>query len=77
MQVQVDNLAALPVINDHQLQTVTHFGFAQTELEALLLSTPTKLSADRLVKIGNATAFDVIWDGYDLIGQMSKFVLVQ
>lgn len=77
LQVQVDNLAALPVINDHQLQTVTHFGFAQTELEALLLSTPIKLSADRLVKIGNATAFDVIWDGYDLIGQMSKFVLVQ
>ncbi len=77
LQVQFEHLAALPVINDHRLQTVTHFGFAQTELEALVLSVPTKLSAERLVKIGNATAFDVIWDGYDLIGQMSKFVLVQ
>ncbi len=77
LQTGVERLDDLPAMRDRKLQTVTYFGFEKDELAPLLLSFPPKISADRLVKTGNATAFEIVWDGYDLITQMSKRLVIQ
>jgi hypothetical protein len=77
LQADVDRLESLPPMLDRKLQTVTYLGFSKEELEHLLMSSPPKINADRLVKVGNATAFDIVWDGYELISQMSKRIVIQ
>jgi hypothetical protein len=57
-------------------QTITHFGFSPVELRELAQKAGAK-GVDRLVKVGEALAFDQVWDGYDLIGDFLRHVTVQ
>ena len=77
LQAEIGDLSQLPPLRGHKLQTVTYFGFAKEDLVSLIAVSPPRLQADRLVKIGKATAFDIVWDGYDLISQMSKRLVIQ
>ena len=59
-----------------QDQTVTHFGFTEEELTTMALTFGAK-GVDRLVPIGDALSFDPIWDGYDLIEDCLRRVMVK
>ena len=54
-------------------QTVTQFGFKNKEFENLILA-ENLLGADRIVEIGKAFNFNLIWDGMDTINSLSRIV---
>jgi hypothetical protein len=57
-------------------QTITHFGFSPVEIRAFARRAGAR-GVDRLVPVGEALAFDAIWDGYDLIGDFLRRVTVR
>lgn len=57
-------------------QTVTHFGFAEEELRAWVRQLGPR-GVDRVVPIGQALTFDHIWDGYDLLGELTRTVRLE
>jgi hypothetical protein len=57
-------------------QTVTHFGLSADELTDLAVRIGRR-GVDRLVPIGQALAFDAVWDGHDLIEDLVRKVTVR
>jgi hypothetical protein len=64
--IRLDSLEELTCHLDDGDQTLTHFGFEPGELTHLAYQGGS-LGLDRIVPIGEALAFEPIWDGYDLI----------
>ena len=67
--------AMLPFLNQRD-QTVTHFGFDPTELQEMGLAFGAR-GVDRLVPIGEALNFDVVWDGFDLAEDCMRRVAIR
>lgn len=62
----------LPLIN-RKFQTLSHYGMKRGELEKFIeLHRPCGI--DRIVPIGRTLDFSLVWDGYDLIGMLSRTV---
>jgi hypothetical protein len=57
-------------------QTVTHWGLDRESLREFAAQAGSR-GLDRLVPIGQALAFDVVWDGFHLIDDMLRRVRVQ
>jgi hypothetical protein len=57
-------------------QTLTHWGLDREALRDFAAQAGTR-GLDRLVPIGQALAFDVVWDGFHLIDDMLRRVRVQ
>jgi hypothetical protein len=74
--VRADNLQQLGKFAGQQDQTITHFGFSRGELHDLARLVGAA-GVDRLVPVGEALAFDTTWDGYDLIGDFLRRVVVR
>jgi len=64
----------VPMLNSRH-QTLTHFGFRNSELRELAIFLNGR-AVDRVVAIGSALSFDRYWDGYDLLGEFTKSVFV-
>ena len=56
-----------------KIQTLTYFGFKQSELKKFIYNQKPN-GIDRLVPIGRALEFSEIWDGYDLIRNLSRII---
>ena len=56
-----------------KIQTLTYFGFKQSELKKFIYNQKPN-GIDRMIPIGRALEFSEIWDGYDLIRNLSKIV---
>lgn len=69
----IDELKNLSV---PKVQTITHFGLDDDQLNDLLQLAYGE-GIDRIVKLGNALKFDYIWDGYNLIQELSRTVYVE
>jgi hypothetical protein len=54
-------------------QTLTHFGLSGPEFERLA-SLAASRGVARLVPVGGALDFDTIWDGYDLLSELTRVV---
>ena len=52
-------------------QTLSYFGFSETELKTLTDSLYGK-GIDRIVPIGKALEFDYLWDGYNLLEELTQ-----
>ena len=57
-------------------QTVTYFGWEGGELADLARRLGER-GLDRLVPVGDALAFDTLWDGYDLLDDFTRRVRVR
>lgn len=58
-------------IANRKYQTLSYFGFtANTLREFMENNLPSGI--DRIVPIGQTTAFELVWDGYDLIATLSR-----
>jgi hypothetical protein len=57
-------------------QTLVHFGFANETLSSFAAALPP-FAVTRIVPIGQALDFDVIWDGYDLIAELTRLLRVR
>jgi hypothetical protein len=72
----VSNLSdVLPFVNEGD-QTLTHWGIAPGNLRDFALRAGVQ-GLDRLVPIGEALAFDVLWDGFHLVDDMLRRVRVR
>ena len=74
--VRVDDLARVAELGEERDQTITHFGFSETELRDLAERAGAR-GVDRLVPVGEALSFEPVWDGYDLIGDFLRRVTVR
>jgi hypothetical protein len=54
-----------------KVQTLTYFGFNKKEIEKIADLTSGK-GIDRLVPLGKALDFHYLWDGYNLIDELSR-----
>ncbi|WP_158284729.1 acyl-CoA reductase [Oricola cellulosilytica] len=72
----VNNASEIAAFVRRKDQTVTHFGFDADALKRIA-SELLVSGVDRLVPVGSALNFDVIWDGFDLMAQSSRLVKVQ
>ncbi len=60
----------LPVVSI-RYQTMAYFGFDPVELRAFVLK-HRPVGLDRIVPLGETTAFALTWDGYNLIETFSR-----
>lgn len=68
-----ESLDEIADIVTRKYQTLAYFGFEKNELEEFVLR--NRLTGiDRIVPLGDTTAFSLIWDGNDLINTMSRVV---
>lgn len=65
----------LPFI-DKKTQTLSYFGLTENEIKSLMEITSGK-GIDRIVPIGKALDFGYIWDGYNLLDELSRKVYYQ
>ena len=62
----------LPICND-RCQTLTYYGIKTDEINAFINKYRPR-GIDRVIKMGRSMDFSLIWDGYDLIHQLSRRV---
>lgn len=63
-------------IVDGRYQTLSYYGLERADLKQFVRL--QRLSGiDRIVPVGETTAFSFVWDGYNLIDQMTRIVDVQ
>ena len=67
------NLDELVPMLDHGIQTVTYFGIEPEKIAEFVIHNKVK-GIDRIVPVGKALDFDLIWDGYDLPKTLSRVV---
>jgi hypothetical protein len=72
---RIDTLGELVGFVERRDQTMTTYGFAAEELTALARSLRGG-GVDRIVSIGSALSFDSLWDGYDLLAELTRTVAV-
>lgn len=68
----IDQMAEVVIQKD---QTLIHAGVAEEELATLARKLNGK-GLDRMVPVGSALHFSEVWDGYDLLAELSKRVSV-
>jgi hypothetical protein len=56
-------------------QTMTAFGFSDADLQAFVAAANGR-GVDRIVPFGRALAFDRVWDGVDLLAELTRRVAV-
>jgi len=74
--VPVATLEDVLTVIDQGDQTMTHWGFEAGTLGGFARQAGAR-GLDRVVPIGEALAFDVVWDGFDLIEDMIRRVRVR
>lgn len=74
--IQIDHLQQVVDFACQQDQTISHFGFTAAEISQFAKLVGMK-GVDRVVPVGRALAFSANWDGYDLISDFLRRVVVQ
>ena len=72
----IDELSDIAAFIERRDQTLSHFGFTRNEAESFVRKLNGK-GFDRLVPIGEALAFEPVWDGYDLPANFTRLVTVK
>ncbi len=67
----IDSLAEIEGVCDLRCQTMTYYGVKKEDFRAFL-EEARPAGIDRIVPMGKSMDFSLIWDGYDLIRQMSR-----
>ena len=72
---EIENLREIVDVCDVRCQTLTYFGVKEDDFRTFL-EEARPIGIDRIVPMGKSMDFTLIWDGYDLIRQMSRRVNV-
>lgn len=75
-EYDAEGLRDLALIAGERCQTVTHYGFEEQQLRECINQMRT-FGIDRIVPIGKSMDFALIWDGHDLIREMSRRVEIR
>ena len=71
----IDDLGEILNVCDIRCQTLTYFGVSKEDFNNFLESA-RPIGIDRIVPIGKSMDFTLVWDGYDLIRQMSRKITI-
>lgn len=71
----INDLSEIANVCDIRCQTLTYFGINKEEFEGFLEKV-RPIGIDRIVPIGKSMDFALVWDGYDLIRQMSRKITI-
>ena len=71
----IDGLNEIADVCDIRCQTLTYFGVKEEDFRVFLEQT-RPVGIDRIVPMGKSMDFTLVWDGYDLIRQMSRKVTI-
>ncbi len=71
----IDNLTDIANVCDIKCQTITYFGVKEEKFREFL-EVARPIGIDRIVPMGKSMDFSFIWDGYDLIRQMSRRITI-
>ncbi len=75
-QKNINNLSKIKHFISKKCQTLTYFGFKKKELEVFLLN--NNLSGiDRAVPVGNALNINPIWDGFNVLNELSRIITIE
>jgi hypothetical protein len=74
-EVSVDRLADLAGFVRRKDQTLTAFGIPADELREFVAASADR-SVDRIVPFGQALSFDRLWDGMDLLSELTRLVVI-
>lgn len=72
-EYNLENLVSLGPMLDNRVQTVTYFGIEPQKILETIINSKIK-GVDRIVPVGKALDFDLIWDGYDLPLTLSRVI---
>lgn len=75
-EVTIERIDTLEDLLDEKTQTISYFGYSSAEIQTGLMAVGLK-GVDRVVPLGQALNFDLVWDGYDLIGFLSRVVVLR
>lgn len=70
-ETEVDSLDQIIPLCSEDLQTLTYLGFEPQEISSWLMKI-VPAGIDRVVPMGKSMDFSLIWDGYDLVREMSR-----
>ena len=71
----IENLREIVDVCDVRCQTLTYYGVKREDFAAFL-EEARPIGIDRIVPMGKSMDFALVWDGYDLIRQMSRRVTI-
>jgi hypothetical protein len=71
-----NDLKVLESIVGERYQTITYFGIDPNKIIDRIIKN-SMMGIDRIVPIGKALDIGVIWDGYDIIGMLSRIISKQ
>ena len=71
----VTSLEAIAVVANRSAQTLTYAGFSETELHQAS-ATLCRNGFDRVVPVGQALMFSPVWDGYVLLGELTRRITI-
>lgn len=69
------DLSELCAVITEKFQTITYFGIDAVALREELIAANVR-GIDRIVPVGKAMDIDVVWDGHDLVRELSRIVSV-
>lgn len=72
-EINIKKINDIKKIVSRKFQTVTYFGFKNTELEKIIFKNGIT-GIDRIVPVGRAHDIGPIWDGYDIIYTLARIV---
>lgn len=72
-QIEIDKIEDALINISDKIQTVVTYGIDMYKLQDDIIKYRCK-GIDRIVKIGSALDIGVFWDGYDVIGNMSRVI---
>ncbi len=70
-QYTLEQLSDLAPYIDQRVQTLVYYGIDRQELLEFVIKNRL-LGIDRIVPFGSSLEMDVYWDGYDILGQLSR-----
>jgi hypothetical protein len=73
---QLDSVEQLTVLVDEKLQTLSYWEVEQDSL-LKLVQNPSIQGLDRVVPVGQALDFSPEWDGYNLMNELSRHIVVK
>ena len=56
-------------------QTLSYIGLSEHDIRSLIMKI-TNRGVDKIVPVGQALDFNLVWDGYDLIEQFSRKIVI-
>ena len=72
-QIDISNLIEIASHITERVQTLVYFGYEPDELRDFIIKN-TLRGIDRIVPIGSAMDIDIVWDGHDLVSELSRIV---